>query len=633
MPLGIPIPDIGAISKHFSDKCFDALQENIRITLEKLASPADLFNFEISGALVDATKSVLSGGLDAFHDDFVKETAIRAAGSAIEGVGALYPDLYENINKSLNTVFNIINFAYLAQNNMILFMMKIVARNIINQIESKESRIDKLKDLLTQLYNIMLTARNGDPIYDEYLAQLKAALAELISARANVQLVKSTLQSSNIYLSQRYDTAKSQVSSALSKVRPTNTNPLISPFLQDGGEVSTDGTLGGAVAGAAEAATRPYAQAGAFLLDTAGVPNSKEQFENLMQIPAITGEIINTMRDYAGTVSSINGMLSAFYVGIAGLETAFYDSLSKYAQEHLQRILNDMDSVQRSMGAVLNVRSPNPTKVMTKAFEWTIKLSQTLSLMKILPSAALSKANIAAGEIGMYENTIALLKKLDNVSADGATLFAEDAKENVGLLEQQLLPLLLRANAQMVTLTIQDSVLALNKTLITRMAITKNRDTQIKTILQAFVDYPLAYETELAKAIEGANAILKKAGLNRAADLLATGDLSAFFEMNAKTASYVGAALNAMAFLKDCFDTEEERAKHNGIQSELESDMDLLNIQVGFNLDLRFFQNLEECLRVEGLVKMFDIEEYLCGLAESAGLGKAFDAINDVVRF
>lgn len=632
MPLGIPIPDIGALSKHFSDKCFDALQENIRIVLEKLASPADLFTFDISGALVDSTKSILSGGLDAFHDDFVQQTAIRAAGSAIEGASALYPDLYENITKSLNTVFNIINFAYLAQNNMILFMMKIVARNIINQIESKESRIDKLIDLLTQLYNIMLTARNGDPIYEEYLAQLRSALTDIISARANVQLVKSTLQSSNIYLSQRYDTAKSQVSSALSKVRPTNTNPLISPFLQ-GGSASSDGTIGGTVAGVAESVTRPYAQAGAFLLGTAGIPNSKEQFENLIQIPAITGEIINTMRDYSGIVSSINGMLSAFYLGIAGLETAFYNSLSRYAQEHLQRILNDLDSVQRSMNSVLNVRSPNPTKVMTKAFEWTIKLSQTLSLMKILPSAALSKANIAAGEIGMYENTIALLKRLDNITLEGATLFAEDAKENVGLLEQQLLPLLLKANAQMVTLTIQDSVLALNKTLINRMKVTKNRDQEIKTILQAFVDYPLAYETELQKAIDGANSVLRKAGLDRAADLLATGDLSAFFEMNAKTASYVGAALNAMAFLKDCFDTEEERAKHNGIQSELESDMDLLNIQVGFNLDLRFFQNLEECLRVEGLVKMFDIEEYLCGLAESAGLGKAFDALNDVVRF
>lgn len=615
MPLGIPIPDIGAISKHFSDKCYDALQENIRILLEKLSSPADLFTFDVSGALVDSVNSILEGGLDAFHQDFVQETAMRAASSAVDAVGAAYPDLYENITKSLSTVFNILNFAYLLQNNLILFLMKTVARNIVEKLDSKEIRVAKLEDLFTQLHNILKVTGNAeDPVYNAYLLELKKALTDLTSARANVQLVKSTLQSSNIYLSQRYDTAKSQVSNALEKVRPSNTSPLF------------QGNPVGALA-------RPYAMKGAALLNEAGIPSSKEQFDNLMQVPAITGEIVKVMEEYSGLVMSVNSMLTAFYVGIGGIETALFDSLSKYAQEHLQRILTDIDSAKKSMEGVLGTRAPNPAKVMTKAFEWTIKLSQTLSLMKILPGEALSKASIAAGEVSIYQSTIDSLKKLGTVSSGGAVLVADEAKENLSAFQQQLLPLLLKANAQVVTLTVQPSVVALNKNMVSRMGLVRSRDATIKSTLQKFIDYPLSGEAELIKAMEAVNSILKKAGLDRAADLLATGDITAFFDMNPKTASYVGAAMTALALLKDCFDTEEERAKHNKTQSELESDMDLLNIQVGFNLDLRFFQNLEECLRVEGLIKMFDIEQYLCGLAESAGLNKAFDAINDVVRF
>lgn len=620
MPLGIPIPDIGAISKHFSDKCFRAIEENIRIVLEKLANPKDLFTFEVSGALVDSVDQVMSGGLDAFKQDFVQETATRAAVQAVDAVGAEYPDLTENIQKTINTAFNIINFAFLANNGLVLFMMKIVARNIINQLDSKASRTAALKDYLTQLHNILLTMKNGEPgVYDEYLDVLRSALIDVIQAETRVQLVQSTLQSSSIYLSRPYEDAKGFVASALMKVKPTETNPLIAPFTRP------DGAFGGG--------DRPYAKVGATLLDVAGLPSTGEQVDNMLQVPAMTEAIVTAIRDYGGIVASINGMLRNFSQGLNALETTLYDSVQKYARDHLQRILNDLGYTKNSMDNVLSQRSPNPAKVTTKSFEWAIRLSNTLALMKVLPSDILGKINAPVAEVAFYESTIEQLKRLDTIGTGQAVLIAEDAREDVGALETQLLPLLLQANAKVFTLGIDDSLLSLNKNLIKRMDLTISRDAEIRAILQAFVDYPLALEDELNNAINAVNDLLSKAGLDRALDLINTGDLASFFDMNPKTASYVGAALNGLAFLKDCFDTEEEREKYNEVQDELESDTDLLNVQIGFNLDLRFFQNLEECLRVEGLVKMFELDEYLCGLAEEAGIGKIFESLNDVVKF
>ena len=619
MPLGIPIPDVGALSKHFSDKCYRAVQENIRIALEKLASPSDLFTFEVSGALVDATNAVLGEGLDAFQQDFVQETAQRAAYSAVEAAAAEYPDLEQNISKTLNTAFNIINLAFLANNGLVLFMMKVVANNIINQLDSKASRVASVKDLLTQLHNILKTFGNGSPIYEEYLNNLKEALGEVTSARNNVLLVRNTLDARGIYLSQRYDIAKTQVSSALQKVRPTETNPLLAPFTNPSSLVGSG--------------QRPYAVAGATLLEEAGIPGTREQTENLLQVPILTQKIIQEMRDYAGIVASINGMLDAFYQGISRLETLLYDSLRKYASGQLYRIYSDLGYVEGSMDKVLNGRRPNPAKVTSKSVEWTIRLSQTLAMMKLLPSEALGKIAAPLAEVSFYENTIEKLKDLDTISTGRAVLIAEDAKEDVGALEAQLLPLLLRANAQVHTFSVSEDTILLAKTLVERMNLTKSRDGEIRSLLQSFVDYPLALEEELENSYSAVKNLLEKAGLDRALDQISTGNVEGFFELNPKTASYVGAALAGLAFLKDCFETEEERERYNAIQSELESDIDLLNVEVGFNLDLRFFENLEECLRVEGLVKVFEIDEFICGLAESSGLGKAFDALNDVVKF
>ena len=103
--------------------------------------------------------------------------------------------------------------------------------------------------------------------------------------------------------------------------------------------------------------------------------------------------------------------------------------------------------------------------------------------------------------------------------------------------------------------------------------------------------------------------------------------------MNARTATYVGYGLQGIALLKDCFETNEEKEEMTKVQRELEREQDLANLEIDFNFQLAIQANLDLCLRVEGLAGVFNLKEFLCGLADDLGADDLFNSINDLVGF
>lgn len=602
----------------FNQECVAATLSSIKLALQKLAEPQNLFQFQLSGALVDAASGGL-GSLAEFAGDYVQENADTIAFALLQATGE------ENaLREALNTVYKYLSVAFLANNTLVFVIMKILAANIIEQLDRKRTRLDKLKDLLTQLYNALFLLSKGDPVYNAYLESLRSALKDLLLAKSKVANVKNTLRASNVYLSKTYSDAQQDVLRAQNKLRPsTGGNPFTTPFYEPGKTNVFNGSTG--IDDAALFTSKA-------LLSSAGIPTNREQLDHILAIPKITKNIILEMKDYSTLVFSTNGMLKSYIAGVNGLSTLLQDSLKKYALEHLDSIITQLTTLTGDMSQSLK-GTPNPVKVTTLAFKWTAQTSFIISQMKLLPGTALSKIALPLADVAAFQASVNALKALNNASIGQAVLVATQSQEQAGDFEQRILTALLQANGAVATAKVGAPTLALIKSLIARTTLTVSRDTQIANILKEFIAHEVEGEAELNRLINSINDLMEKAGLDKALDLFRTGDYAKFFGLNAKSATYVGAALEAIALLKDCFDSEEKKQEITKVQRKLERDLDLLSLKLSFDFDLAIFKNIQLCLKNLNLTNLFNLQEFLCGIAESAGVGKIFQALDDAVSF
>lgn len=593
-----------SLSVYFDKKCVDATVENITTVLKKLAEPMDLVSFDISGSLVDAVGQGM-GGLANFASDYVKNNADAIAYSMIN-VASQNSGKFGNLRDGLNTAFNILSLAQLGNNTFALYLMKFIARNCIKKIQDKDIIVDKVLDGLTQLYNALKVLTGGDPAYKKYLENLRSAYQDLISARNNLRNVKSTIEARGIYLSKTYEKAQNYVLSAQHKLRPST-----------GGNPYT---------------TDSFTKSGQALLTTmTGLPTS-EQFDAMMSIPRICAELVTNMKDYAATLVIINGLLVAYQGGPDLFIDSIGNRLTKYVTDFLAVLISELNTLTTEIDENLKARngSPNPTQVTSMAFQWTAQVSMILGQMKVLPADALKNLSLANADVEFFNSTVNALKNMDTVRSGNAILIATDAQEQIGSFEQQMLTAILGATKAIGSGTATTQLFSLIQTLRNRMSLTKGRDLEIKSVLQSFVDRPISGEEQFEKVLNGVRDLLGKVGLDRAAELLEKGDFAGFFGLDGKNATYVGAALTAVAFLKECFETDEQREEMTKIQRSLERDMDLLTLKVGFDFDLAVFKNIQLCLEVEGLSSVFNAKEFLCGLAKEGA--SIFSSIGNLLK-
>lgn len=617
------LPDVGALVQHFEKQCVEATYKNVKIVLQQLADPKSFFKVSAKSSILDQIKN--GGGVLAFlgSEEFMDRYADDAALALVQATGA------ENIIKeTLNTAYKWVSLAFMLNNNIVFILMKTVAVNIIAQLERKMEREKVLREKLVTLHNALKMLSDGDPIYNEYLDTLRQAASLLGQAKSKVQVVRGTLRTSNIYLSKQYSEAQKLVAQAQTKIRPsTGGNPFTTPFY----DPKRGGVAGGDPVYALRLAGGNLLQAGS----DGYIPGTKEQTDNILAIPLLTRDVIKAMRDYTVLTASINGMLRVFVGGIDQIATSIFTQLKQTALDLLSLVIKDLANLKDSMDDTLkplpNGRPKNPVQVTAQAFKWTVQVSSIISEMKLLPEDALKKLKVQLGDAAVYQNAVDALKRMDTVSSGKAVLEAKDAQEQVGNFERQLLTGLLQANAAVLDNTVGSKALPLITTLIARCDLSTTRDTQIKSVLQTYVDHKFEGEDEFNRIIQSINSLLANAGMDRALDLWKTGDYAKFFGMNPKTASYVGAALEAVALLKECFKTTRERDSFDAVQKDLEREKDLLNIKIDFDFESAIRFNLKTC--TEGFAKMkgINIQSILCGLATQAAAGSIFDPLSDSV--
>lgn len=609
-----------SLAVFFEEKCLDALKENVSLTLKKLSNPKDFITSQLSDLVqFDAEESL--GALRQYATDYIKENADKVALRLIQATG-----VESYIRQSIDAIYNTFAVAYLTYDTFVLYLLKIIARRIVSQIDEKRVVLLAARQYLVELHNALLVLSKGDDVYDEYLENVREAYRLLLSAESGVSAVRGTLSTSGAYLAGTYANAQDSVSRAIELLRG----------IESGGGAVVDDS---------------YLNTGE-ILSAYGIPGTPEQIQNLKAIPRLCWAIIKEMRTYSALVFSINGLLDAYYAGISAVTTALSDNLRRYSINLLSEILSGIQSVRKEMPEVAEVktvrvtnpltgteqtirRQPNPATVGAHSIKWIVDLSAIHSQMKLLPKETLSGPAYTAEreDVAVYLRSVEILQSLGNVGTGDSVLQAEQAKEKVTGFEQQLLTMMLQSNAAISTALVGNETLSLALSMIRRLDSTVSRDDEIKAALQTFIDYELQSEAALETLLNGVNDLMEKAGLDRAVTLFQEGKLDQFFSMSSRDATFVGAGLAAVALLKQCFDTVEEQGEITRVQRELEREQDLVNLKTSFDFDLAIFNNLDLCLRVRGLSTDFKVKEFLCDLAEDAGVGTIFTALNDVVSF
>ena len=602
-----------SISEYFTTKCFDATRDNIKLALDKLSQPKDLVSFDVSQGLEDAYKKAMSGDLYSAVEGLAKNNLDSIA----VGLLSVIPEdnkFFNKIKGTMDTVYSYASTAFLAGNAFVVFLMQQAAANCISKIDAKTEKTKKIDQYLDQMIDALEDLKSApSELFDTYLQSLRSAIGDLDQAYFRVRSTRSGLQTRNIYLSNLMDQAQDYVVAAKSKITANEADPF-----ENGKE-----------------------QAGQAALDAVGLSSFTTEIEKLQLVPTLSANIIGEMREYALELSAVNGLLATIIYGESALVDVLVDLASIQVQKILSDIENNILNLSDSMKDSLFGDRPgggtqklaNAAKVTAMAVSWNIRAAEIVTKMNLVPTDKIQELNRRDETVEPYLTAISELKKLDDVGTGLSVLKATDAQEEVALFEQQMLTFLSLANGSLSTFTISQGTIELARSLKKRTELTLIRDEQIKSILQEFVDSPLNDTAYFNRVIGGINDILETAGLDRALDLWQKGKYEEFFSMSPRAATFVGAGLQALALLKNCFETEEERATVESFQRELEREEDLVNIKIDLDFDVAIRVNLEECVRVEALARIFNLQEFLCGLAESAGENDIFAGLESIVNF
>ena len=637
---------------YFAKKCTDKIEENVRLVLLKLSDPASLVNVSITGGLVDAAKGGL-GSLVAFAGDYLEQNAEAVFLAAARATG-----LEDLVLQAFNLANNILAAAIMANNELVMFFVRKLAEDTIKELRIKQELLTDLSGKVTQLNNLLVALEKGNPIYDPYIAQLRLALVSVRSARTDLTLVRNTFVRNDLWLSKRFDSAKASLENAKFLVMPPGPNPILDR-----------GIKGGAVNKAALStpANNPLVHAGsvgpsaltpesmirvsqAGLIAVAGlanslpVPTTEQQVQTVLAIPKLSRQVIEASQGYFEQTTKINLLIANFIAALGQIKASLPGFYKKYIISLFDPLIHRVDNLTGEMANQLNgspteVNGPIPgfkpgllaTSVI--AFKWGMDLSLTLENFKVIPAGALNALTISSGTVTAYRLAVTQLKKMDTIRIEGAVLTAIDAQEQLGQLESQLTILLLEANNAIVSAKLRQEVLAVSRSVLRRLALTVSRDNDIAVALDRFAKTPFELESLIAQVGAGILEMFAGAGLDNAVDLLTSGNFTKFFKLNSKDATYVGAALAALALLKKCLPDPANRAKLTYVQDQLDRDADLLSIKFSIDFDLAIQANLLACLRLKSFGFSFKLQEVFCKLINEAGIGAALAKLRDLTSF
>lgn len=529
-----------------------------------------------------------------------KQIIDNATGIATREIGKIaHFDVRKTIADAQKQIFNAIAAALTANNDLSLIFLQRVAQNTVDALNAKRAILLSLKANVTALHNALRILVAGQPLFNAYLVKLRQALTDLVGAKKNVDTVTNTYVATKRFLPRQFADAKQQMEDAYDLISPAKQQPNLKII-------------------------------GSELLQSVGLPSSSEQLTSLIAVPQLAQQVAYTASGYFIATLKVNALLLAFTFGYDNFKKSSSGLLNNYSIDMLRSLSSKIQALIERMATDLNgnsaalvttdyAKSPisgivssvtpdyidvgtsrvvlKPTSFPTvapgdkvflgqqlakyspgsiivacKSLGWLIELRAIIDYSGLVPGSTLNSIQVSNDALSTYLAAVVDIKKHNTRTGNGAILVATEGREDLSDLDSQIQTLCLKSVRAIIDADVAKGVTALAKTVLNRLDLSLVQDAEITADLQKFINAPVSLKTTLPDLAGSIRKALRNAGMDRAADLLEKGDFGSFFNMNPKTATYVGAALVGIATLKQCLTTDEDRAQLTNAERVLQRD-------------------------------------------------------------
>ena len=633
------------IAYYLFEKCKQKLKENVALVWQKLSDPASMVNFQASGALADAASGGL-GGLAAFAEDYIRNNSDALLMSALEATG-----LEKEFMQAYNLAMNLMALALMANNNLVLKMMQELAFTCMKELKKKDDKLIDLADKTKELYVVLASLVKTTDLWDTYYQNLRDSLGLVAQVRADIKMVANTFSSTDYWLAKKFDGTVLKLEKARDLITPKKNNPAIKKISEGSykitkalGQSSPDKTkpksdaLGQTLARGKMLSTgfkemgKGLQYFGAGLGDNLPFPTTEQQWQATVAIGKISKQLFDLMNGYSEATVKCNALIAAFLSGLDSIITLMPAFLKKFVLSLLTKTYDRTDILTKGMAFALNGADeaisgpvggfkPNALIVSGKSFLWIMEINLILQGYKMIPTKQLGALALDRDAVGVYRSCVQQISAMGDLRSSLAILKMKKGEEELFTLEAQMTAFLLEANNAIISSSVRKEILTVGRTALSRLELSLYADHTIYALMEQFYLTNINKQDELNKTFDGITKMLGNGGLDRAMGCLITGDYAKLFNMDARSASYVGNALVVLAMLKKCFKSKAEKDKADDITADLNGDMDLLNISFSINFDFAIFKNLADCLKLNGLAGMFNIQELICGIAQDIANG------------
>jgi hypothetical protein len=605
-----------SLAEYFEKKCLKKLEENTQLLLVKLSDPLSFIKTSVSGSLVTAAKGGI-GPLATLGLDYLKKHSDEIALGALKATGTL-----NKVKGALDLALNLTATLLALHNDLVFLFMKKVAESAVKELAAKRALLAEINELLLRLLSAMASYNEGDPAFEAYLKQLRQGLLHVAKAEVSVNNVRATLRARDQFLAGQWKTVKDELHLADTLIRPLKDNPYLQATakglatnlglekLDELGALSTKLSKGKTIK-----------------------PDQAQQISNILSIPALSNQLLLKVRDYMSHTETANTLIESWLFGVTEIESAMPAALKIYTLGLLETVRTKLHDLTQSMTTTLSRKGagPQPLVVSVTAYKWILDLHLIIQFVQTVPEDALATATLNNQIVEIYKALVSRMGKINTYTGGRGVVIGKAGSEELGSLESQLFTLMVEANVGLVGKTIREEAISLGKAIYQRNLTALRRDHDVEAILTAWIKTPIPAEEELKKLFDMLQSALKMLGLDKAADYLNKGKIAKFFSLNSKDATYAGAALSAIALLKECFKNLEDQQALDKVQDEVQKDEDLLNINISFDFDLAILKNLLDCLNFQDLAKLFSAKEIFCGIANSIASGTTLTKLQDFV--
>ena len=629
----------------FIDKKRQTLSEDTdSLTTLSKQSPAqqisDLTTEDIGDKIWDNIKE---SPLAQMGKDFVSEQVAKNGTKLINNVdAAVRKKANEVISKAIapveqlqNLVFDSITAILTAKNDLAMYFIQQMAKQILIVIDQKRDVSIQLQEKIRELHNILALLTTTNPFFDDYLAQLRRGLALIYDARQDLTVVRNTLQANDRWLKTRFKQSKEKLLQAEELMSPGGSDPDVK-FTDKG------------------------------LLSGVGVPAKPQQLMLLLSLPQKIKEVLACANGYFILVVKLNALLVAFNAAYGSFTESSSRKLKQFTISTLDNIVSSMDELISDMATNLNGSpnsilqpdtvigasidpsiiaaaqggenigmtdpstflssstrkpfSPDPLLTSANAMGWLFEIKTIIAYYDLIPGPTLEALDVSNNALTLYNEAVKTIKSKNNRVDGDAILTATEGREEVGQLEKQITRYVLSAGQALTNIQTARAVLPLGRTLIKRIDLSLTQDKEIRDAVAKFANAELAFPSAITRAGQGVFAMLDKFGLDRAMDALRSGDFAKFFSMDGKTATYAGAAIAAFSALKECLSTEEDREQLTQAQREFEREQKSKELiasrsaSTGFQMQIQ--EVTKEDIRLDTLNERTKVAGKKCGLAD-----------------